>query len=291
MATAANWKRRLVEWLLRHAFDEEKGTWPSIEPEVARLVDDIANNRFGNFINRIETEIDEVDESESADQQARVMGRPLAFIVRNIVLDRAEADGEPFDSTQKQRLRDLVGDHFDTAGPLFAIVRVGARHPRSGDKHIIEQFLRLHTEEESSTMPGPDDQSNFAFDTSSLPDKFGKSEFQDFYVKAVATALDKLGNDGATYIAATVGLLLIEGQNDPESPAFFKYVQRLFTELSGSADPDHKVDLDDSKLYYPNEAQHVGHIDDPLTRPKRPRQPLQSVQEPRQCHFGQSPIS
>jgi hypothetical protein len=273
MAIAGNRKRRLVEWLLRHAFDEEEKAWPSIEPEVARLVDDIANSRFQKSIRHIETEIDDVDESESADQQARVMGRPLAFIVRNIILGRAEADGEPFGVKQRRRLGHLVADHFDTPGPLFAIVRVGARHPRSGDQHIIEQFLRLQTEEESNIMPGPTDPSNFAFDTSSLPDKFGEDKFRDFYRDAVKRGLEKLGNAGPTYVAATVGLLLIEGQYDPESPAFFKYVQRIFTELSGSADPDHQIDFGDSKLYYPNGPKGAQRIDiyaaafDSLTNP------------------------
>jgi len=250
-------KQRIVDWLLKQGFDQEQPRGNELRPAVEELVEEIGNQRFRNYVTNVETKIAELPKGAGEQQQARVMGRPLAFIVRNIISDAVEASGRPLEHAERDRLKKHVARYFDQPDALFSVLRWTVGAPRAGDEQVHDSFIRLIFKEESKTMADPVDLANFAFDTSSLPSEFEKAETQKLFEDTVEKALGKLGNSGPSYCAATIGLLLIEGQTDPESPAFFTYVQRLYTELSGSADPDHTVDLNGSDIYLPNNAQRI----------------------------------
>lgn len=260
-------KTRVVNWILRHGFNQvaEKAQWKTIAPQLRSLVD-AAYQRCGQRVREMEREIAEVPESAPLRTQIPVMRTLLSNIVSDAILDEIRAaHGEP-SAESRDRLHAFIERHFSNSRhlrPLFAVVRRHLGHARPGDEVHYQTFYQTALAEENQAMDDIVDLARFAFDTSSLPDKFKQSQpdpdgygtvypEQQHFVTAVTRALKKLGNDGNAYVAATVGLLLVEGQTDYSSPSFFKQIQRLYAELSGSADPGHKESLNGAHAFIPN---------------------------------------
>ncbi len=255
-------KDRIVNWILRNGFDREEPRWDKIRPAVLRLVNG-AYQRFGRSVQDMEKQIYEVPDDAPPEKLRAVMREPLTYIVRDAVLDAVKADSGSVDAEAPERLRKLIDSYFDQPRhlwPLFAVVRKSLALERSGDDDHFNEFYQTAAQEEAPAMADPVDIERFAFDTGSLPGRFSEPDYQKQFLLAVTRALEKLGNSGASYVAATTGLLLVEGQNDYTSPAFFKQVQRLYAELSGSADPSHTVPLNGSgsEVFLPNGAQRIG---------------------------------
>lgn len=265
-------KTRVVNWILRYGFRQaaEKAQWESIAPQLHSLVD-AAWQECGRARPELEKEIASVPENAPQRRQIPVMRALLDQIVRDAVLDEARAShGEP-SAASRARLQALIEKPISSPRhlwPLFAVVRRRLGHARPGDEVHYQTFYQTALAEENQAMDDTVDLARFAFDTSSLPDNFKQSpagsEGDDLYpeqqhfVTAVSRALKKLGNDGNAYVAATVGLLLVEGQTDFRSPSFFEQIQRLYAELSGSADPGHKESLNGAHAFIPNgDAQRI----------------------------------
>jgi hypothetical protein len=253
-------KARIVDWLLQNGFNQEKTHWEELRDPLLELVSG-AFERFGSAVPEMEKRISELPANAGASKQRQVMAEPSVYIAHDIVMDALkEAQGD-VPSQASQRLReDLEGHTGNTAQlkKLFAVLRVSLQRARNNDRQHFNRFYRTaQQQKEDHAMADPVELKRFTFDTTSLPENFKDERHQKLFIEAVSRSLEKLGNHSGSYVAATVGLLLVEGQTDYGSPAFFKQIQRLYAELSSSADPNHSQPLNGSQLYVPDGAQRI----------------------------------
>lgn len=253
-------KARIVDWLLQKGFNQEKAHWESLHDPLLELVNG-AFERFGSAVPDMEQQIAKVPASASADKQRQVMAEPLVYIAHDILMDALKEARGDVPSQASRRLREHLQEHTGNSAQLnklFAVVRVALQRARDGDQqHFTRFYQTAQQQQEDHAMADPVELKRFTFDTSSLPDTFNDEHHQKLFIQAVTRSLEKLGNPGDSYVAATVGLLLVEGQTDYGSPAFFKQIQRLYAELSSSADPNHSEPLNGSQLFVPNGAQRI----------------------------------
>jgi hypothetical protein len=255
-----NVKRSITEWLAKIAFDEEK-IQDEYRSKIEELVHGILTGRFSNYREKIEVIVGKLEQDASEQDHWLAMSELLNLIVCQVILEAAEKEDSIVEKKDLNRLTKMVSSIFQESHQISsAVLRCELGEPQPGDEEVQKNFLEtvIKNIKEICAMNDLIDSLSFDFDRSILPKGF--EEKQDDFAAAVEKALAILRINDPIFHAATIGLLLIEGQTDPKSAGFFKYVQRIHAELTSSADPDLQVSLAEEgepTLFFPNGAQRI----------------------------------
>lgn len=243
--------------------------------EIKRLLDVAHEVLTPSDVEKLVEIGEKVEEAlDNPDEVREFMEAIAARIARRWLSAKLAVDG--LDGEQKtnavRAIRNHVTAHAHNHHRVARILRIAIGAAIAGDAELqmnFNQFVLGNTEFPGDEPPVSDPEeeekesldmsdpiplrkqvlSKTAINPASVPDILRKPEKQDVFVDAVVQALDLLGHesdgeDAFIWAISTTGLLLQDGNYNPHDARFFTAVQRIVTELSGSAKESNEIEID-----------------------------------------------
>ena len=249
----------LLEAVLHKVFGEERAKWR----DLGRWLTVFFSASAPQLRDALDQARDRLAAAPPSEERTRIIENALVLIGARAVHGILPARGRGLARSDRgpDRLIEVLDGRPDD---VPAVIRTAASMPRKGDEERVRRLVAHLGEKEITTMSMWDWEtrhSGFAFDERNLPPFFreekevevddgkgGKTKKkvkvgQAVYVAAVEKAMENIGRKDGLWVPAMIGLLLQDGHYDPTSEAFYKAIQRNFSELVSSASSDSRVPL------------------------------------------------